>query len=151
MSRNRRRENRRKAREARSGEKLEADLRRLAESGDVQTMTQRQALDMIENAADVLGQRMTHEGRAGQPPWGVVAFDYKALRSSIETSLLVIQGGDAGIDRADDLTDEQALRTMLMLVGGLATMGAASVLWLRSLPLPAEMIHEVLAVEDPSV
>ncbi len=151
MSRNRRREQRRKASEARKMEGLEADLRRLAESDQVETMTRPQALEMIANAADVLGQRMTHDGLAGRPPWGGVAFDYKALRGSIETSILMIQGGDAGIDRADDLTDEQALRTMLELVAGLATMGAAATLWLASLPMPPDLIRHVRAVEDPSV
>jgi hypothetical protein len=153
MSRNRRRENRRKASEARKMESLDADLRRLAESDQVETMTQAHALEVIAGAADVLAQRMTQDGMAGRPPWGGVAFDYKALQGSIQTSIRMIQDADSGMDRADDadFTDEQALRTMLELVAGLATMGAAATLWLASLPMPPDLIRHVRAVEDPSV
>ena len=110
-------------------------------------MTDEQVDELIAISVRAMAKRMTREGYATKAPWGVI-FNPEALRGSAELALLMFRNGDTANDErgdAPDLGEDESIQMMLEIVHGCLTMASASILYLRSLPLPFTMAQHLTA------
>lgn len=153
MSRRRRHRSQRLARERHESlEDLKRDTEKFAQEMrddglGALGMTDAQVDELIGISVRTMAQRMTREGYATKAPWGVI-FNPDALRGSAELGMLMLSRGDHAVDDRGseaDLEEDESIRMMLEVVHGCLTMASASILYLRSLPLPFALAQHLTA------
>ena len=121
----------------------------MAEDGIEVGMTDDQVRKLVEISVRTMADRMARSGNVRRAPWGL-SYDPKALEKTVQAGLLLSLSGIGQIDKRafhEDLSDEETMKMLMNLVNGYLTMAAASILYLRSCPIPFDLIKHLQATE----